>query len=149
MILYLYPQFNANVQPEQEQHIIEVKEAPLLNGTAAVASTSSYAEAVEKAAPAVVNIRVVQERRGPFGRAFESGGAGTILYNANDAQTENTDNHWTPTVHINNTDGLVIKGYIDDVIVPAETRTHIVNALEMLADKRQTNPDVKHSNIPL
>ena len=38
---------------------------------------------------------------------------------------------------------------IDDVIVPAETRTHIVNALEMLADKRQTNPDVKHSNIPL
>ena len=41
------------------------------------------------------------------------------------------------------------KGYIDDVIVPAETRTHIVNALEMLADKRQTNPDVKHSNIPL
>ena len=41
------------------------------------------------------------------------------------------------------------KGYIDDVIVPAETRAHIVNALEMLADKRQTNPDVKHSNIPL
>jgi len=41
------------------------------------------------------------------------------------------------------------KGYIDDVIVPAETRIHIVNALEMLADKRQSNPDVKHSNIPL
>lgn len=41
------------------------------------------------------------------------------------------------------------KGYIDDVIVPAETRMHIVAALEMLADKRQANPDVKHSNIPL
>jgi len=41
------------------------------------------------------------------------------------------------------------KGYIDDVIVPAETRRHIVNALEMLADKRQSNPDIKHSNIPL
>ena len=41
------------------------------------------------------------------------------------------------------------KGYIDDVIVPAETRSHICNALEMLADKRQSNPDVKHSNIPL
>jgi len=41
------------------------------------------------------------------------------------------------------------KGYIDDVIIPAETRMHIVNALEMLADKRQSNPDVKHSNIPL
>jgi propionyl-CoA carboxylase beta chain len=41
------------------------------------------------------------------------------------------------------------KGYIDDVIVPAETRAHIVEGLEMLADKRQSNPDVKHSNIPL
>jgi propionyl-CoA carboxylase beta chain len=41
------------------------------------------------------------------------------------------------------------KGYIDDVIVPSETRLHVVNALEMLADKRQSNPDVKHSNIPL
>ncbi|MEE4272704.1 MAG: acyl-CoA carboxylase subunit beta [Thermoanaerobaculales bacterium] len=41
------------------------------------------------------------------------------------------------------------KGYIDDVIVPADTRVHIVNALEMLADKRQSNPNVKHSNIPL
>ena len=41
------------------------------------------------------------------------------------------------------------KGYIDDVIVPAQTRSHIINALEMLADKRQSNPAVKHSNIPL
>ena len=37
----------------------------------------SLAPLVDKAAPAVVNIRVVQERRGPFGRAFESGGAGS------------------------------------------------------------------------
>ena len=69
VILYLYPQFNADVQPEQEQHIIEVKEAPLLNGTAAVASTSSYAEAVEKAAPAVVNIftqKLITERVHPL-----------------------------------------------------------------------------------
>ena len=54
MILYLYPQFKADVQQEQEQHIVEVKEAPLENGTAAAASTTSYADAVAKAAPAVV-----------------------------------------------------------------------------------------------
>jgi acetyl-CoA carboxylase carboxyltransferase component len=41
------------------------------------------------------------------------------------------------------------KGYIDDVIPPSQTRPSIVNALEMLADKRQANPAVKHSNIPL
>jgi hypothetical protein len=62
--------------------------------------------------------KIVLCLRGAYNRVdksravFESGGAGTILYNANDAQTENTDNHWTPTVHINNTDGLVIKDYI-------------------------------------
>ncbi|MGD9147349.1 MAG: S8 family peptidase [Anaerolineae bacterium] len=62
--------------------------------------------------------KIVLCLRGAYNRVdksravFESGGAGTILYNANDAQTENTDNHWTPTVHINNTDGLVIKNYI-------------------------------------
>lgn len=37
----------------------------------------SLAPLVDKAAPAVVNIRIVQERRGPFGRAFEAGGAGS------------------------------------------------------------------------
>ncbi len=41
------------------------------------------------------------------------------------------------------------KGYLDDVIEPATTRSRIVKALEMLADKRETNPACKHSNIPL
>ncbi len=41
------------------------------------------------------------------------------------------------------------KGYIDDVIEPANTRFRLIRALEMLADKTDVNPDVKHSNIPL
>jgi acetyl-CoA carboxylase carboxyltransferase component len=41
------------------------------------------------------------------------------------------------------------KGYIDDVIEPANTRLRIIKSLEMLADKRQKNPEIKHSNIPL
>jgi acetyl-CoA carboxylase carboxyltransferase component len=41
------------------------------------------------------------------------------------------------------------KGYIDDVIEPASTRLRVIRALEMLAEKRERNPDVKHSNIPL
>ncbi len=56
VILYLYPQFKPDGLPEQEQLIIEVKEAPLDNDIAASPSSSSYADAVEKAAPAVVNI---------------------------------------------------------------------------------------------
>jgi propionyl-CoA carboxylase beta chain len=40
-------------------------------------------------------------------------------------------------------------GYIDEVILPEETRPKIINALEMLATKRDQNPPKKHGNIPL
>ena len=41
------------------------------------------------------------------------------------------------------------RGYIDDVINPAETRPRIIRALEMLKDKVVTEPPRKHGNIPL
>ena len=41
------------------------------------------------------------------------------------------------------------RGYIDEVIFPRETRPRLVRALEILADKRDTNPRKKHGNIPL
>ncbi len=41
------------------------------------------------------------------------------------------------------------RGYIDDVIEPRETRPRLINALEVLRNKRDTNPPKKHGNIPL
>jgi propionyl-CoA carboxylase beta chain len=41
------------------------------------------------------------------------------------------------------------RGYIDDVIEPHETRARLINALEMLQNKRDANPAKKHGNIPL
>lgn len=41
------------------------------------------------------------------------------------------------------------RGYIDDIIEPSLTRTRIVRALELLQNKRDTNPMKKHGNIPL
>ena len=41
------------------------------------------------------------------------------------------------------------RGYIDDVIEPRETRPYLINALEMLRNKRDENPPKKHGNIPL
>jgi propionyl-CoA carboxylase beta subunit len=41
------------------------------------------------------------------------------------------------------------RGYIDDVIEPKETRPRLINALEMLQNKRDSNPAKKHGNIPL
>ncbi len=40
-------------------------------------------------------------------------------------------------------------GYLDDVIEPSETRPLLINALEMLQNKRDENPPKKHGNIPL
>jgi acetyl-CoA carboxylase carboxyltransferase component len=41
------------------------------------------------------------------------------------------------------------RGYIDDVIEPRQTRAKLIAGLEMLQNKRDTNPPKKHGNIPL
>ncbi|MHB1193772.1 MAG: acyl-CoA carboxylase subunit beta [Longimicrobiales bacterium] len=41
------------------------------------------------------------------------------------------------------------RGYVDDVIDPRETRPRLINALDMLRNKRDANPMRKHGNIPL
>jgi propionyl-CoA carboxylase beta chain len=41
------------------------------------------------------------------------------------------------------------RGYIDDVILPRDTRRRICRALAMLRNKKQSNPWKKHANIPL
>ncbi len=68
--------------------------------------------------PVAVAGKIVLCLRGDIARVDKSkavsiaGGAGMILYNADDGQSQVTDSHWVPSVHINNTDGLVIKAYI-------------------------------------
>src|SRR6185503_19366941 len=41
------------------------------------------------------------------------------------------------------------RGYVDEVILPSETRARVVDALVMLQGKRQAVPARKHGNIPL
>ena len=41
------------------------------------------------------------------------------------------------------------RGYVDDVIEPSETRPRLINALQMLQNKRDENPPKKHGNMPL
>jgi subtilisin family serine protease len=74
--------------------------------------------------PAVVEGKIVLCRRGAIARAdkslavYQAGGAGMILYNNTDDDNLFTDNHWVPSVHVNNTDGLAIKAYIDNKRYP-------------------------------
>jgi propionyl-CoA carboxylase beta chain len=40
-------------------------------------------------------------------------------------------------------------GYVDEIIFPKQTRTKLIQALEMTQNKSKTNPPKKHGNIPL
>ena len=40
-------------------------------------------------------------------------------------------------------------GYVDEIIEPEETRPKIIQALDILKNKVDTNPWRKHGNIPL
>jgi acetyl-CoA carboxylase carboxyltransferase component len=41
------------------------------------------------------------------------------------------------------------RGFVDDVIEPAETRPRLIQTLRMLRTKREQVPARKHGNIPL
>jgi propionyl-CoA carboxylase beta chain/acetyl-CoA/propionyl-CoA carboxylase carboxyl transferase subunit len=41
------------------------------------------------------------------------------------------------------------RGYLDDVIAPAESRARLISALALLQDKRRPTPKRKHGNLPL
>ncbi|MHB1296334.1 MAG: acyl-CoA carboxylase subunit beta [Anaerolineae bacterium] len=40
-------------------------------------------------------------------------------------------------------------GFVDSVIEPSQTRAVLINGLQMLQNKRDTNPPKKHGNLPL
>jgi acetyl-CoA carboxylase carboxyltransferase component len=41
------------------------------------------------------------------------------------------------------------RGYVDAVIQPSETRTRLIDALEIMSSKRELRPPKKHGNIPM
>jgi len=44
---------------------------------------------------------------------------------------------------------VAASGHIDDVLIPSETRSHLIAALELLKDKKVNVRHKKHGNIPL
>ena len=40
-------------------------------------------------------------------------------------------------------------GYIDEIIMPRQTRPKLIQALEMTRNKTETRPPKKHGNLPL
>ena len=81
-------------------------------------------------------------------------GAVEILYRRELASAENpaeaaTERQAEYTELFANPFAAAARGYVDDVIDPRDTRARVVSALDMLQNKRDSNPPKKHGNIPL
>ncbi|HEX6969912.1 MAG TPA: acyl-CoA carboxylase subunit beta [Micromonosporaceae bacterium] len=81
-------------------------------------------------------------------------GAVNILYRSELAETENPEALRAQLIQeyedtLANPYIAAERGYVDAVIVPSETRAHIVRGLRLLRTKRETLPPKKHGNIPL
>ena len=59
--------------------------------------------------------------------------------------------NWSPTIRRSSPTPTIAaaRGYVDEMIEPRDTRAKLIRALEMLKNKRDTNPPKKHGNIPL
>ena len=81
-------------------------------------------------------------------------GAVNIIYRreiagADDPETQRAERIDEYKAHFANPYIAAERGYIDDVIIPHETRSKLIEALRMLETKRQPGPRRKHGNIPL
>jgi acetyl-CoA carboxylase carboxyltransferase component len=81
-------------------------------------------------------------------------GAVNIIFRKELAEAEDPDRRKTELVEdyrdkFANPYIAASRGYIDDVIEPRETRPRLINALEMLSNKRDANPAKKHGCLPL
>ncbi len=129
----------ANTQNREYLGSIDTGDAASYTGVTITAGTAAGLDLVDAADhgnelcnPAVsftssVAGKIVLCQRGVFARVAKSqavflgGGAGMVLYNVSDTDTLNTDNHYVPSVHINNTDGLAVKAYIAGAGAPTGT----------------------------
>ncbi len=81
-------------------------------------------------------------------------GAVNIIYRRDIAASPTPDERRSKLIssykaHFANPYAAAERGYIDDVIIPHETRPKVINALETLLGKREPGPRRKHGNIPL
>jgi propionyl-CoA carboxylase beta chain len=81
-------------------------------------------------------------------------GAVNIIYRRDIADSPTPDERRAKLIddykaHFANPYSAAERGYLDDVIVPHETRPKLIRALHMLQTKRVPQPKRKHGNIPL
>lgn len=81
-------------------------------------------------------------------------GAVSVLYKKQLAKSESAEEERTALVSefqekFAKPYAAAASGHVDDVILPSETRSKLIAALELLRDKHVSSPPKKHGNIPL
>jgi propionyl-CoA carboxylase beta chain len=81
-------------------------------------------------------------------------GAAEIIFKKDIAEAEDHDAKWKEKEleymeKFANPYGAAARGFIDEVIVPGQTRSKLIRAFKMLENKVATMPKRKHGNIPL
>ena len=81
-------------------------------------------------------------------------GAANIIFRKEIAAAEDQEKKRQEMIQIyekefNNPYVAAARGYVDAVIVPAETRKRLIDALEILCTKSESLPPKKHGNIPV
>lgn len=81
-------------------------------------------------------------------------GAASIIYAKDIAESDNPEQTRTEKIaeyreKFANPYVAAAHGMVDDVIDPRDTRKHLIQALEMLRNKKKELPKKKHGNIPL
>ncbi|KAF8382028.1 pccb-1 [Pristionchus pacificus] len=74
-------------------------------------------------------------------------GAVSILFRADKENAAKHEEEYTEL--FSNPFPAAVRGFVDDIIVPSETRRRICEDLNMLESKKLKNPKKKHGNIPL
>ncbi|CAD6187346.1 unnamed protein product [Caenorhabditis auriculariae] len=74
-------------------------------------------------------------------------GAVSILFRNDKANAAKHEEEYTEL--FSNPFPAAVRGFIDDIIKPSETRKRVCDDLNMLEGKKLTNPWKKHGNIPL
>merc|ERR1711970_1199356 len=73
-------------------------------------------------------------------------GAVSIIFRGKDNQEEQEAEY---VEKFANPFPAAVRGYVDDIIEPVETRKRIAMDLDLLENKKLTNPKKKHANMPL
>src|ERR687894_688395 len=81
-------------------------------------------------------------------------GAVNIIHRRDIAGSPTPDERRPQPIHdyparVAHADTAAERGYVDDVLIPHETRPKVISALETLLTKREPGPKRKHGNIPL